>query len=142
MIVRQPTKADRPAWAAMRERLWPECEPSELDSALPPVAFVAEAGERLVGFAEASIRSYAEGAPAGPAAYLEGIWVEPDWRRRGIARSLLSAIETWARREGLAHLGSDALLDNDVSHRWHAASGFGEVERLVVFGKSLADPPA
>ena len=91
----------------------------------------------LIGFAEASIRDYAEGASPGPAAYLEGIWVEPEWRRRGVARALLAAIEAWARREGLAHLGSDALLDNEASHGWHAAAGFEEVERLVVFGKPL-----
>ena len=126
----------------MRRRLWPDCEAAELESDPPLVAFVAEAEGRLVGFAEASIRNYAEGAPAGPAAYLEGIWVESEWRRRGVARSLLAAVETWARREGLAHLGSDALIDNEASHRWHSASGFAEVERLVLFGKALADPPS
>jgi hypothetical protein len=29
------------------------------------------------------------------------------------------------------------LLDDAISHRWHAAVGFAEVERLVVFGKTL-----
>ena len=137
MIVRPATAADHPGWSAMRRRLWPDCEPAELEREPPLIGLVAEADGRLVGFAEASVRDYAEGAPAGPAAYLEGIWVEPDWRRRGVARALLGAVEGWARREGLTHLGSDALLANETSHRWHAAAGFAEVERLVVFGKAL-----
>jgi aminoglycoside 6'-N-acetyltransferase I len=137
MIVRPAREEDFSAWAAMRQRLWPDCEPAELRREPPLLGLIAEAKGRPIGFAEASVRNYAEGAPAGPAAYLEGIWVEPEWRRRGVARALLSAVEAWARREGLTHIGSDALLDNEVSHRWHAASGFGEVERLVVFGKPL-----
>ena len=138
MIVRPATEADFPAWAAMRDRLWPDCEPDELEREPPSLGLIAESEGRPIGFAEASIRSYAEGAPAGPAAYLEGIWVEPEWRRRGVARALLEAVEGWARARGLDHLGSDALLANQASHRWHEAAGFGEVERLVVFGKTLA----
>jgi aminoglycoside 6'-N-acetyltransferase I len=100
------------------------------------LGLVAEEEGRLIGFAEAAVRNYAEGA-AGPAAYLEGIWVEPEHRRRGVARALVAAVENWGRQQGLSHLGSDALLDNLVSHRWHAAAGFAEIERLVVFGKPL-----
>lgn len=142
MIVRAATAADFPAWAAMRLKLWPDEDPVELQRELPAedpasLGLVAEAEGRLIGFAEASVRNYAEGAPPGPAAYLEGIWVEPESRRRGVGRALLAAVEGWARRQGLAHLGSDALLDNELSHRWHRAAGFAEVERIVVFGKPL-----
>jgi aminoglycoside 6'-N-acetyltransferase I len=145
MRVRPAIDADRLAWARMRHRLWDDFEPAELDSELeelaaigtPYVAFIAEDGGAPVGFAELSVRSIAEGAALGPAAYLEGIWVETAFRRRGVARALLAAGEDWAREQGLSHIGSDALLDNEGSHRWHQAAGFGETVRLVVFGKSL-----
>jgi len=142
MIVRPATTADFPAWAAMRGRLWPDEDPVELERELTVeepglLGLVAEEEGRLIGFAEASVRSVAEGAPPGPAAYLEGIWVEPERRRRGIGRALLAAVEAWARREDLAWLGSDALIDNRLSHDWHCGAGFAEVERLVVFGKPL-----
>ena len=142
MIVRPATAADFPAWADMRRRLWPDADADELESELAGLDpallnLVAEEEGRLIGFAEASVRSAAEGGPPGPAAYLEGIWVEPERRRRGVARALLAAVEGWARRRGLAWLGSDALLDNALSHRWHSGAGFAEVERLVVFGKPL-----
>jgi aminoglycoside 6'-N-acetyltransferase I len=137
MIVRPATAADFPAWTAMRRRLWPDSGEDELERQPPLFGLVAEEEGRLVGFAEASIRNYAEGA-VGAAPYLEGIWVEPDRRRRGIGRALLAAVEGWARRQGFDHLGSDALLDNAVSHIWHRRVGFGEVERIVIFGKPLA----
>ena len=124
----------------MRRRLWPDSDPVELERSAPRPAsleLVAEEEGRLIGFAEASLRDYAEGAPPGPSPYLEGIWVEPGHRRRGVASALLAAVEAWARRQGFDHLGSDALLDNDVSHLWHRNAGFGEVERIVIFGKPL-----
>ena len=145
VTVRAATDRDRAAWAAMRHRLWDDFDPAELDAELaelaalatPYAALVAEAEGVLVGFAEVAVRSVAEGCPPGPAAYLEGIWVEPGHRRRGVARALLAAAEAWARQRGLAHLGSDALLDNEASHAWHRAAGFGEAVRLVVFNKPL-----
>lgn len=142
MTVRPATEADRPAWAEMRRRLWPESDGQGFEPGPATAGFVAEEEGRLIGFAEASIRNYAEGAPDGPAAYLEGIWVEPDRRRRGVGRALLAAVEDWALRQGFFWLGSDALLDNRLSHRWHSAAGFGEIERIVVFGKRLGQAPA
>lgn len=146
MLVREVTAADRPSWAAMRHRLWDDFDPAELDAELaeleasgnPHVTLVAEAEDgRLAGFAEISERSVAEGCPSGPAAYLEGIWVEPGFRRRGVARALLEAAEQWARDRGYRHFGSDALLDNEASHAWHRAAGFAEVVRVVAFAKAI-----
>src|SRR4051812_24946544 len=108
MIVRPAVAADLPAWKAMRRRLWPESGEDDLEQEPPMFGLVAEEDGRLVGFAEASVRNYAEGAPGGPSAYLEGIWVEPEFRRRGIAGALLAGVEGWARRRGFAWLGSDA----------------------------------
>ena len=49
----------------------------------------------------------------------------------------LAAAEQWGRDRG-AWLGSDAMLANELSHAWHRAAGFDEIERLVVFDKPLA----
>ena len=147
MIVREANAGDRAAWAAMRHRLWDDFDPAELDaeiaeleeSGTPYVTLVAEAeGGRLVGFAEVSVRSVVDGCPPGPAGYLEGIWVEPEERRRGVARALLAAAEQWARGQDLRHFGSDALLDNEASHGWHRQAGFAETARIVTFHKPLA----
>jgi aminoglycoside 6'-N-acetyltransferase I len=55
-----------------------------------------------------------------------------------VANQLLAAAEQWALERGFSHLGSDARLDNLVSHSWHRAAGFAEVERIVAFAKPLA----
>ena len=124
----------------MRVRLWPDEDPEELAGELADIretVFVAEDDGSLIGFIEIGVRSYAEGGPVGPAAYVEGLWVEPEYRRRGVARAMLTAAQDWARDRALSYLGSDALLDNELSHVWHRAVGFDEVQRLVIFGKRL-----
>ena len=147
MIVRPVTEPDFPAWAAMRARLWPDEDPAELAretrtmAALDPhcAAFVAEDGSgALIGFIEVGLRSYAEGGPAAPSAYIEAVYVEPGRRRRGAGRALLAAAGQWGVAHGATWLGSDALLDNAASHAWHRAVGFDEIERLVVFGTPIS----
>ena len=104
----------------------------------PYVGFLAfsDAGEPM-GVIDLRVRNYAEGAPQLVAPYIEDLWVEPDWRRQGVAKLLLEVAEQWARGEGFGWLGSDATLDNHESHDWHSSMGFIETERLVVFGKPL-----
>jgi aminoglycoside 6'-N-acetyltransferase I len=63
--------------------------------------------------------------------------VKDGWRRRGVARALTQAAEAWTRTKGCSELASDALLDNEVSHRMHNALGFEETERVVYFHKAL-----
>jgi len=71
--------------------------------------------------------------------FLEGIWVEPELRRRGVGRALVDHVEAFVRARGFREIGSDALLGNRASHAAHAAWGFSETERVVYFRKGL-DP--
>jgi len=131
----------------MRFALWPD-EPLEqrLAETRAHVAgaggriatFVAEAACGLAGFAEVSLRSdYVNGCDTSPVAFLEGIYVRPEHRRRGLGQALVAAAEQWGRARGCRELGSDALLDNDPSHRFHGGTGFQETERAVYFRKAL-----
>jgi aminoglycoside 6'-N-acetyltransferase I len=90
-----------------------------------------------IGMVDARVRNYAEGAPNLRAGYVEDLWVEPEHRRSGVALALVAAVEHWARGQGLDWLGSDTELGNVQSQTWHAAAGFEEIERIVVFGKPL-----
>jgi aminoglycoside 6'-N-acetyltransferase I len=143
LIVRRAEAADRPIWAAMLAKLHPPQGAAEFEgeiAALPHdfVGFLAFTEDGTpVGMIDAWIRNYAEGAPNFRAAYVEDLWVEPQFRRSGVAGALLSAVEEWAKSRGLDWLGSDAFLDNEVSHAWHRAAGFEEIERIVIFGKPL-----
>ena len=129
----------------MRSALWPEADPAELDAEFDrfltdsdQVAFVAESETGgLCGMVEASVRAFANGVDEQPCAFVEGWWVDPDARRTGVGRALIGAVETWARGRGFHELGSDALIDNVLSHQAHIALGFEERERTITFRKRL-----
>src|ERR1051326_552369 len=133
VTIRRAQHADRSEHARMRSLLWPDEDPEELADDLDEfladptqVAFVAErdAGDaRLCGFAEASVRKFANSNDESPCAFLEGWWVDEDVRRQGVGRALIDAVEEWARSHGFHELGSDALLDNTISHAAHQAPG-------------------
>lgn len=147
---RLATESDADAWLAMRAALWPDANVDELRvevaaffaAGLAPTmlhrVFVAEGeGEALVGMLELSLRSYADGCVSSPVPFIEGWYVVPEARRRGIGGALVRAAEEWAVEHGYTEMASDALLDNQVSHRAHAAAGFAEVERAIRFRKTL-----
>ncbi len=146
IAVREAGPADAPALIALRGRLWDDAGTAEsLAEArrLPGYrAWLAWDGGNAVGFAEATLRSYADALPVGlPAPYLEGLFVRRRWRRAGVGRLLVAAVEAWARAHGSAWLASDALVSNRRSRRVHRALGFAETGRIVTFAKRL-DPPA
>jgi aminoglycoside 6'-N-acetyltransferase I len=136
--------------ARMRAALWPESSVDEhlaevvellagrSPGILPTAVFVAQEANTLAGFAEASIRSHADGCdPAIPAGYLEGWYVERAHRGKGIGAALLQAAEEWARSQGCVEMASDTWADNEASQQAHRALGFEEVDRCVHYRKKL-----
>lgn len=144
MDIRVYQPADYREWLRMRRALWPEiitnAETEAADWLAQPLTVTlvaARTGGGLAGFAEIGTRPWAEGCLSRPVAYLEGWYVDPDMRRRGIGAALIRAGEVWARRMGLSELASDALIENMTSHLAHTALGFAEVERVVLYRKRL-----
>ncbi|HEX6994945.1 MAG TPA: GNAT family N-acetyltransferase [Gammaproteobacteria bacterium] len=131
----------------MRSILYPDSAPEEIDEWLDSeqgtllvgvAVFVVDRGDgRLAGFVEIGLRNYAEGCVTTPVAFIEGWYVDPDVRRRGLGARLVEAAESWARARGLEEIASDTTLDNAVSVRAHLALGFEEVERQICFRKTL-----
>lgn len=139
------TERDGSDWLAMRRQLWPggsaaehRAEMRDLASRREFAAFMAREGAAAVGFAEVYVRPFANGCTSRPVPFLEGIWVSPGARSRGVGSALLLAVEAWSRQRGFTELGSDALLENEAAHRVHASWGFAETERVVYFRKPLA----
>jgi aminoglycoside 6'-N-acetyltransferase I len=131
--------------------LWPECEFVEekrqiealLSSGrcgtLPAAVFVAEAADgTLVGFLEAGLRSHADGCDTSrPVGFVEGWFVQQEYRKLGLGRALMLSAENWARRHEAIEMASDALITEEGSHLAHRALGFEVVDRCVHFRKSL-----
>jgi aminoglycoside 6'-N-acetyltransferase I len=145
--VRSVRPEDAAVWLRMRQALWPddtnghanEIEQYFAGTLRMPLEVLLAVDERnaVVGFAELSIRPYAEDCVTDRIAYLEGWYVDPDCRRRGAGRALVAAAETWGRSQGCTEFASDALIDNDVSATAHRALGFVETVQLRCFRKPL-----
>ncbi len=142
--IEAPTPLTRPAWMAMRSSLWPEM--TEEDNLRETAKLEAKAFVRLAlntegkpaGFVEATLRTdYVNGCETSPVAFLEGIYIDPWVRRQGAAKELVAEVERWALAQGCREFASDALLDNEASHRMHRGLGFMETERVVYFRKVL-----
>ena len=142
------TIKDVEPWAQLRAALWPhhsiEDHRAELGRAFlsesgEAVAFIARnAANEAVAFAEATLRhDYVNGCSSSPVLFLEGIYVRPVDRRKGIARLLCKAVADWGKSLGCVEFGSDALLENSASHALHTALGFEETQRVVFFRKPL-----
>ncbi|HEY1868452.1 MAG TPA: GNAT family N-acetyltransferase [Candidatus Cybelea sp.] len=148
MQIRPVRQSDKPTWAALRARLWPSADAMQLASeaagflegnAIPTIAavFLAEEGTAAVGFLELALRSFSDGCISMPVPHVEGWYVEPSARGRGVGRALIAAAEEWARTHGYNELASDTEPWNEVSLTAHARCGFQETERLVKLRKLL-----
>jgi aminoglycoside 6'-N-acetyltransferase I len=133
-------------WFRLRKLLWDESTDAEhkaemmdiyehTDSQLVLVAQLENG--RLVGFLEASIRPFVEDCHTDHVGYLEGWFVEEDFRRYGIGRKLVKSAENWAKNKGCEEMASDAEVGNDSSLRAHLNLGYEETSRLVHLRKDL-----
>lgn len=100
--------------------------------------FVLEMDGQKAGFAQCQLRhDYVEGTDSSPVGYLEGIYIRPEYRRKGYAKELLADCEEWAEKKGCSEFASDCELDNDVSLQFHMAMGFEEANRIICFRKII-----
>ncbi|MDE5548337.1 MAG: GNAT family N-acetyltransferase [Clostridia bacterium] len=123
-------------WSASKEELLDEFK-NAINSA-ETVIFLKYLDGVAVGFAQCNLRhDYVEGTDSSPVGYLEGIFVNQEYRKRGFARELLSACEQWAKEHGCNEFASDCELDNSASLSFHLKSDFTEVNRIICFKKNL-----
>lgn len=136
-----------PDWLSLRSAFWDGESEEEHLAALrkftttrsPYFAFIANGNsDGALGFAEIAVRrDYVNGCESTPVLYLEGIFVRPEFRGKGVSRALCRAAEKWGVDKGIREFASDADIDNDVSITMHRALGFDEIERVVCFRKLL-----
>lgn len=129
---------NRKMWAELCVSLWRSSTEEELlaeweSGALPHEFLYLDQG-KAVAFISLSIRrDYVEGAEFSPAGYLEGIYVKPEYRRRGIAKTLIAFAKEWCAAAGCRELASDCELHNTASALFHEQVGFQEENRIICY---------
>ena len=63
--------------------------------------FLAYKEDSAIGFAQCQLRNdYVEGTSTSPVGYLEGLFVQKDFRHTGYGRLLVAHCEQWAKEKG------------------------------------------
>ena len=146
--IREVRPQDRNEWVRLRHALWPDATLEEHrrdadrflagDRREPAAVLMAfDDGGHALGLVELSIRNIVDSCSTDRVGYLEGWFVVPEARRRGIGAALVAAGEHWARSAGCREFASDASLNNEISCRAHVALGFTETGRSVNFRKDI-----
>jgi len=137
---------DREEWLRLRRVLWPHHDPTELDAEAREIAshlettpvFVAERPDGgLCGMVEVAIRREAIGCTTDRVGYLEGWFVDPAWRLRGVGGLLVEQAEAWARAQGCTEMASDMTPGYPASPGAHQALGYRDVKHTIHFRKPL-----
>ena len=144
--IRPLAEDDLGEWLRLRVLLWDQTTEDDhreemvdiIEHADTQFVAIAELDDgRLVGFLEASIRTHVEDCETDHVGYLEGWYVDPDYRRAGIGARMVEQAEQWARAHGCTEMASDAEVENTVSQKAHEKLGYSETSRLVHLRKEL-----
>ncbi len=144
-MIRQATKKDYEEVSKLANKLWINSNLDELKqeylkvlSSSKASIFIYYKNNEPVAFIDCRLRyDYVEGAKTSPVAYIEGIYVNDNYRHQGIARQLIDTSEKWARDHGCCELASDCEFNNHDSYNFHIKAGFNEVNKVVCFLKKL-----
>jgi aminoglycoside 6'-N-acetyltransferase I len=144
MIVKKATSSETKEVASLAVRMWKSHTIEELIEEFNEyicsegAVFLMWQNDAAIGFAQCGLRrDYVEGTDSSPVGYLEGIFVEKEYRNQGVAKALLVECQKWARDMGCIEFASDCELVNEESLKFHLSMGFIEQNRIICFTKKL-----
>jgi len=85
--------------------------------------WVTEDGEETVGFLIA-------GRAAKDVGHIVTIDVLAGWRRRGVGRELMDAVEAWAVEQGLRMLYLETAEDNLAAQRFYRRRNYSKIDEI------------
>lgn len=143
MAIVHVTSSNARLWAELCNDLWSHNSIEEMLIAFNndefPNEYLYQINNIPVAFLSLSIRNdYVEGkTDSNPVGYLEGIYVKPAYRKRGIAKELVDFAKKWSIEHGCTMLASDCELTNKESRLFHNKIGFVEANINVHFTMNL-----
>jgi GNAT superfamily N-acetyltransferase len=96
---------------------------------------VALVDATVVGFVDATLRRHADASwyhAPGTDVYVEELIVMSRYRRRGIARVLMSAVEVWAKGAGARMVILDTHVTNAAARAFYASMAYREFGVILV----------
>ncbi len=144
-IMRKAMSGDAKTVAGLAIKMWKSHTVEELTEEFSDyiskgncVVVLAMLDNCAIGFAQCGLRhDYVEGTDTSPVGYLEGIFVEEDYRKNGLAKDMLDVCQKWAKEQGCTEFASDCELVNEDSLKFHLKMGFEEANRIICFTKKL-----
>jgi aminoglycoside 6'-N-acetyltransferase I len=145
-VIRPVGENDLNEWFRLRKLLWDESSDDEhraemidiYEHSETQLVLVAETdGGKLAGFLEASIRPFVEDCHTDHVGYLEGWFVEKEFRMHGIGRKLVQQAEQWATKKGCTEMASDSEIGNSLSLQAHLKLGYDISSKLIHLRKDL-----
>ena len=150
LTLRLATPEDAAVIASHRVRMfleakgWPEERGAELLAVLPPFLaraigagtyrgwLLTTADGAVVAGAGVQVRDLIPRLEvlAGPEALVVNVFVEPPYRRRGLARQLMVAILDWCRVEGIVRI---VLHPTDAARPLYVSLGFATSGELILY---------
>jgi len=143
--LRKVKNKDKKEWLRLRKKLWPKCSLQKYNHEMSRIisnkfmsAFLAIGPERkVIGFVEVSVHPHAEGCNTKNVGYIEGLYIDTDFRRFSIGKKLVQTAERWAISKGCKEMASDCVLNNKISLKFHLVLGYKITKKLIHFKKLL-----
>lgn len=95
--------------------------------------FIEDENTQIIGLVELSSRNIVDGCLSSPVAYLEGLYLKPAYREKGLGKEVIRIILNWCKEEGFSELATDTELTNFKAQSFYKAVGFQETDRVVEF---------
>lgn len=89
--------------------------------------FVAVVGDRTVGFISGELR---QGSPTflpKTWASVDDVFIEPEYRNRGMGRALLQSVQAWAQERGADGISLQVAAANSRGRKFYEDLGFRDI---------------
>lgn len=95
------------------------------------VIFIAKDKEKIIGYIYCKISSIENGPTIKLEALIDGIYVEEEYRRRGIATDLITKVKEWAKENNVKYIYLNVLEQNKNAIDIYYKENFKDFEKKL-----------
>lgn len=95
------------------------------------VIYVAKIENKIVGYIYCKIDSVENGPTLELEALIDGLYVDKNYRKQGIATALMNTVKEWAKENGVKYLFLNVLEENKNAISLYYKNNFKNFERKL-----------